>query len=122
MKRIFASLLAMAMLFQAPAFAALRFGQGTKTVASAGTALALLSTETTVSSLTVCGDSGNTGKIAVAQTPVAAAGSQQGVVLSPGGCVVIEGQYGSLFDAASIKVDSTVSGEEATFFWIREER
>jgi len=107
----------------APAHAGIRFGQGTKTVATSGTALAILSSSKHVTSIIICGDTGNTGKIAVAQNPVAAAGAQQGVILSPGGCVVIEGHSDPpvKFDAAIFKVDATVSGDKASFFYVVEE-
>lgn len=105
------------------AHAGIRFGQGTKTVTSAGTAVALQVASLDVTSLTVCADTGDTGKIAVGLAPVALAGSQQGVILSPGGCVCVEGHnaYPAKFDISTFKVDSTVNGEKASFFYVTEE-
>lgn len=122
MKKLIA-LLTLFTFITVPSFAGIRFSQGTKTVTTAGTAVALTATSTDATSLTVCADSGDTGKIVVGQTPVALAGSQQGVILSPGGCVCIEGHSvpPAKFDISTFKIDSTVSGEKASFFYVTEE-
>lgn len=123
MKRLSALLIALALMFTVPAHAGIRFGQGTKTITTAATPLALTATSTDITSLTVCGDVGNTGKVAIAQAPVAAAGSEQGIILSPGGCAVIEshGANPVKFDLSTFKGDVTVSGEKISFFYITEE-
>jgi len=108
-------------LFCSPAFAITRFGNGTKTITSAGSALALTSTSTDVTTLVVCGDSGNTGPIAVGASPVAASGSQQGFIVAAGSCA---GIYTSIdhnpFDISTIKADVTTSGNKVSYFWVNE--
>lgn len=100
------------------AFAGVRMGQGTKTITTAGTALAITSTSQQVTTLWVCGDSGNTGKVIIAPTPVGTAGAQQGLVLSAGGCAsIFTTNPNNTFDISLIKADVTVSGEEVSFFW-----
>ena len=118
MFKVFISFLVLAS-FATDGFCAVRFGQGTKTVTTAGTAVALTATSTDATTLIVCGDSGNTGKIVVGAAPVGTAGAQQGVVLSAGQCVPLYMQR-SVIDISTVKVDSTVNGEEATYFWMNE--
>ncbi len=114
-------LLILLLLLSSDLFAAVRFGQGTKTITTAGTSLALIGTSTYVTTLVVCGDSANTGKAIIAQTPVGTAGAQQGIVLGAGACASIytSNPYNA-FDISGIKADVTVSGEEVSFFWINE--
>ena len=118
----FLSILLALMLALVPASFAggLRYDDGTKTVTTAGTAVALVASSTLATAFTICGDTGNTGKIAVGPSPVAAAGSQQGVILSAGQCASFATDYGGRIDLATIKVDSTVNGEEASFFYWEE--
>lgn len=116
MFKVFISFLVLAS-FATDGFCAVRFGQGTKTVTTAGTAVALTATSTDATTLVVCGDSGNTGKIVVGAAPVGTAGAQQGIVLNPGSCASIAVDP-SKIDISTVKVDSTVNGEEASYFWM----
>lgn len=103
------------------AFAGVQMGQGTKTITTAGTPLALKSSSQLVTTLFVCGDSNNTGKVVVGATPVATAGAQQGIVLAAGSCASIyTTNPNNAFDISLIKADVTVSGEEASYFWTYE--
>lgn len=105
------------------AFASVRFGDGTKTVTTAGTAVALTSTSTPATTLVICADTGNTGLIVFGETPVATAGAQEGVVLSAGNCVGINTDNTSdSFDISNFKINSTVSAEEASYFYFFEQR
>lgn len=117
------SILALSLLILVPnAQAAVRMGQGTKTITTAGTALAITSTSQQATTLWVCGDSGNTGKVVIGTTPVGTAGAQQGLVLSAGGCAsIFTTNPQNSFDISLIKADVTVSGEEVSFFWNYEE-
>jgi len=112
-------LVALALIIASPlAHASVRMGQGTKTITTAGTALALTATSQLATTLWVCGDSANTGKVVVGETPVATAGAQQGLVLSAGGCASIYTTNPlNAFDISLIKADVTVSGEEVSYFW-----
>lgn len=108
------------MFLASTAFAAVRFDDGSKTITTAGTPLALTATSTDATMLIVCGDTNNTGKICVGASPLCTAGAQQGAVRGPGQCTYIVTPKGDTFDISTIKVDASVSGEEATFFWVND--
>lgn len=86
---------------------------GRKVVASAGTAEALSATDTTYELLVVCAESDNTGIIAVGRTPVAAAGSQEGVLLRASSCFTSDNKS----RLRNIYVDATVSGEGVAYYY-----
>lgn len=115
-------LVSLALIIASPlAHAGVRFGDGTKTITTAGTALALTATSQLVTTLWVCGDSGNTGKIVVGVTPVGTEGAQEGLVLSAGGCAsIFTTDPNNAFDISLIKADATVSGEEVSYYWTYE--
>lgn len=120
MKKFTAILLLLLIAFSPLSFAGFRFGDGTKTITTAGTALALSTTQD-VTTLVVCGDIGNTGKMVVGATPVNTSGAQEGIILSAGQCASIYSYSNRTFDLATIKADTTVNGEEVSFFWTLED-
>lgn len=112
-------LVALSLILVSPlAFAGVRMGDGSKTITTAGTPLAITATSQLATTLWVCGDSGNTGKVLIGESPLGTAGSQQGLVLSAGGCAsIFTTDPNNAFDISLIKADVTVSGEEVSFFW-----
>lgn len=106
-------------LISSPSFATLRMSDGKKAVASAGTAEAIVSTSTPASSLTMCSDTANTGKIVIGSSPVATAGSQEGAILNPGECMSINTSIGT-FDVSEVFANATVSGEDVSYFYTLE--
>lgn len=122
MKKLSIITLSLLLIVSSNAFAGVRFGDGTKTITTAGTALALTSTSQLVTTLWVCGDSNNSGKIVVGVTPVATAGAQEGIVLAAGACASIyTTNPKNAFDISLVKADVTVSGEEVSYYWTYEE-
>ena len=115
-------LVALSLILVSPlAFAGVQMGQGTKTITTAGTPLALTGTSQLVTTLFICGDSNNTGKVVVGATPVATAGAQQGIVLAAGSCASIyTTNPNNAFDISLIKADVTVNAEEVSYFWTYE--
>lgn len=87
-------------------------GSGRKNVTTAGTPVALSSTEQQFSQLTICADPDNTGQIAVGTTPIASTSVPQGIFLLATECYTIERRNGNI---AEVKVDSTVSGEGCSY-------
>lgn len=113
--------LALTVLCVPSSFAGVQSGDGTKTITTAGTALALTSSSQYVTTLFVCGDSNNSGKVIIGSSPVGTAGAQEGIVLSAGSCASIyTTNPNNAFDLSTIKADVTVSGEEVSFFWMYE--
>lgn len=121
MKKATVLFIAFLLAFAPLSFAGFRFGDGTKTIATAGTALALSSTSQDVTTLVVCGDTANTGKVLIGETPVNTPGAQEGFVLSAGQCASLYSNRLTKFDLSTIKADVTVSGEEVSYFWTVED-
>lgn len=117
MKRFLLSLIAL-MLLSTQAFAAIRTGDGRKTVASAGTAEALVSTSTYVNAVVICAETDNTGVIAVGPSPIATLATREGTPLAAGACTGISA-YDS-FELMDWKIDSTVSTDGVTYVWMLE--
>lgn len=91
---------------------------GRKTVATAGTAEAITSTNTSFSTLTVCAETNNTGIITVGvnSTPVAAEATRTGVPLNAGDCYTM--QYNprdNKGNLATVKLDTTVNTDGVTY-------
>lgn len=110
-------MMALILLFAKPSFASVNIGNGTKTITTSGTALALTSTSQYVNTLVVCADIANTGYVVIGSAPVAASGSQQGIVIPPGGCAGVWSSEKAQLDISTVKADVTVNGEKASYFW-----
>ncbi len=102
-------------LIVAPAYAA----NGRKTVTSAGTAEALVSTYTPFSRVTICAETDNTGIISVGDSGVIATlATRTGVPLEASDCYTINsGDWGST-DLRTVFIDTTVSGDGVTYHTI----
>lgn len=89
-------------------------GGGRKTVTSAGTAERLVSTVSSTSWILIQAESDNTGLIAVGNSSVKAATTQQtnGIILSARESVTLP-----LSDNREIYIDSTVSGDGVTYLY-----
>lgn len=89
---------------------------GVKSVTTAGTAVALVSAETLAREVTITARPANTNNISVgASTVVAAAGSQRGYILVPGGSVTLR-----VRDLADIYIDAVTSGEGVAFLYFND--
>ena len=88
-------------------------GDGRKTVSSAGTAEALSATSTLFKNITVCVELNNTGNIAVGLSPVAAANSDEGIILDAGDCYS-PSTSGNL---STLQIDATVNGDGVTYHY-----
>ena len=86
-------------------------GSGRQTVTTAGTAVALAST-TSSSRVIITAETDNTGLIAVGVSghTVAAPGTQEGMILSPG-----QSTEFAITDLANVYIDSTVNGDGVTY-------
>lgn len=88
-----------------------RFSGGRKTVTTAGTEVQLTTTETPCHAVIIQALKTNTGLIAYGGSDVvAAAGSENGVILEPGEKDAIE-----CLDASKIYIDSRVNGEGVSY-------
>lgn len=86
-------------------------GDGRKTVAVAGTAVRLVSSNTPCRKVDIQALPSNTDQVAVGSSAVVAtAGSERGTVLAPGGTATL-----SVQDLYALYIDAAVSGEGVTF-------
>lgn len=91
-------------------------GDGIKTVTTAGTAVALVSSATEAREVLIQALSGNTSNVTVgASTVVAAAGSERGFTLVPNASITLR-----VKDIANIYVDAVVSGEGVSFTYFKD--
>ena len=120
MKRRISLLILIAILDPSLSHAAFRSGDGRKTVASAGTAEAIVASATSFTQADICAESDNTGQIAVGSTPIATLATREGIYLDAGDCYTISVPHG-YGDLSEIKIDSTVSTDGVTFVYFREE-
>ena len=91
-------------------------GSARKVVTTAGTAVQLSTTFTTIDSIEICAESDNTGWIAVSAggTPVATVGATQvGTNLGAGDCYSPALEQG--YNLTKIKINSTVNGDGVTY-------
>lgn len=87
-------------------------GDGRKVVTTAGTAVALSATSVPSAEVAITAETDNTGLIAVGTTPVAAIGTQEGIILAAGQpCVIPIGNLSAL------KIDSTVNGDGVSYVY-----
>lgn len=92
---------------------------GRKTVTSAGTAEALVSTNVSYTTLTMCAETDNTGVIAVGNSGVIASlSTRTGIPLEASDCYTIAKGNSSGSYLKDIYIDATVSGDGVTFQYI----
>lgn len=113
MKKILSFLLVF--LITTNAYASITLIDGRKTITTAGTAEALVSTETAYNEVTICAEGDNTGVIAVGQSPVAALATREGIYLDAGDCYTIDTKGQFTGDLRDIQLDTTVNGDGVTY-------
>lgn len=118
MKRKHETLIAFFAVFMifatAPAWALLQVKSGKKTVTTAGTAVALTTTDTYYYDLTVCAGTANTGVVALGpQNVVASATQREGLTLYAGSCHTLQphGDNSLNGNLKELYVDSTASSD-----------
>lgn len=120
MKKIALYLLILSLFFSAPAFALLQLKTGKATVSSAGTAVALTTTDTYYYDLTVCGNSANIGAVAVGpQNVIASATDREGVQLLYNGCHTFTAAADNSLNGnlKDLYVDAVNSNDKITFLY-----
>lgn len=97
-----------------------RVYQGNKTVTTAGTQVALTSSQIVTPKVVIQAKPGNTGNIFVGTADVSS--SDYGVVLAPGASTTLVASHietgESGLDLTSIWVDAAVNGEGVTFLYL----
>lgn len=89
---------------------------GTVTIATAGTAQQVTATSTPIPGVWVAADLGNTNPVVVGDSSVVAAnGSMQGIVLTPGNNSV----FIAINDLSLLYVDSQTNGDELTYAYLQ---
>lgn len=92
----------------------LTWGNGTKTVTTAGTAVRLVATSTVIKQATIQALSSNTGVVCIGSSTVLVA-SKNGICLSAGQATPLFYISGFPHDLNQIWVDSAVNGEGVAF-------
>ena len=116
-KRIVLFLMAV-MLCSPFAFAELVQGSGRQTVTTAGTAVALSSTASSFTALTICAETDNTGVIVVGNSDVVAVlASRKGIPLNAADCYTLDLNVGKLGNLNTVYIDSTVNTDGVTYHY-----
>lgn len=92
-------------------------GDGRKTVATGGSAEAISSSAVSVTSVTICAETDNTGIMAVGYSPVASLSTREGINLSAGVCTTLNFNKENPEKLSNIKLDTTVNGDGVTYFY-----
>ena len=92
------------------------FKNGLKTVATAGTAVPLAAVSTTAKWATIQALSTNTGTVCFGGAPVAS--TRSGTCLTAGLAAPLNEYPGQTYDLGTILLDSTVSGEGASYTYV----
>lgn len=108
------------MLMASPAFALLQVKTGKATVSSAGTAVALSTSDQYYFDITVCANSANTGVVTIGpQNVVGAALTREGVSLYSNACFTFipQGTNSLNGNVKELYVDSTANGDKINFLY-----
>lgn len=92
------------------------FATGTKTVATAGTAVQLTATKTAMRLIHIHAYTGNSGNIVVGDSNVkAAAGSERGIILVPGASIWLR-----LRELSDIYIDAVTSNDGVSYTYFKD--